>query len=99
VSPKPEAQQELLRQSLHFQARCTVLTPVLLLQHALFLAAKDIVVAGMAWNGSFRKDEYYLFSSDKNSIIATFHLLPVGGIQSPGERKRKSNLTSLYREP
>lgn len=27
----------------------SILTPVLLLQHALFLAAKDIVVAGMTW--------------------------------------------------
>lgn len=37
------------------QAHRSVLTPLLLLQHALFLAAKDIVVAGMTWNGTLRE--------------------------------------------
>lgn len=34
---------------LWLQAYGTILTPVLLLQQALLLAAKDIVVAGMTW--------------------------------------------------
>ncbi|CAO2625197.1 hypothetical protein LEMLEM_LOCUS18750 [Lemmus lemmus] len=38
-----------------FQAQRPLLTPVLLLQHALFLDANDIVVAGMAWKESTRK--------------------------------------------
>lgn len=60
------------------QALCLLLTPVLLLQHALFLAARDIAVAGMAWNESFGKDEYYLFSSERNPVITAFHLWPLG---------------------
>jgi hypothetical protein len=68
---------------------CSILTPVLLLQHALFLAAKDIVVAGMTWKLHYRKDECYYFLSHEKAVISTFHLQPVVGNQGSREQKRK----------
>lgn len=73
-----------------FQAHCLLLTPVLLLQHALFLAARDIAVAGMAWNESFGKDEYYLFSSDRNPVITAFHFWPLGKFRA--QENERGNL-------
>lgn len=67
------------------QAPCSLLTPVLLLQHALFRDAKDIVVAGMAWKERHKNDEYSFLSPDANPVITTFHLLPLGETRGSGE--------------
>lgn len=78
--------------AVHFcpQPSYRALTPLLLLQHALFLAAKDIVVAGMAWKLHQQEWWYYYFSSDDKAVVPTFHLRTVVGNQDSREQERKS---------